>query len=106
MEECRLLEIEGLDSFVNGIERDKDGVKNAIQFDYNNGLAEGSVNKLKVIKLIMYGRNGFELLKSKLLRLELKRKSTNFGKKYLTNYKKITSLACGESVTVALDDII
>ena len=70
MEECRLLQIKELDSFVNGIERDKD----AIQFDYNNGLAEGSVNKLKVIKRIMYGRNSFELLKSKLLRLESKRK--------------------------------
>lgn len=74
MEECRLLGIEELDSFVNGIERDKDAVKNAIEFDYNNGLAEGSVNKLKVIKRIMYGRNSFELLKSKLLRLELKRR--------------------------------
>ncbi|MCI7813032.1 MAG: transposase, partial [Robinsoniella sp.] len=39
-----------------------------------NGLAEGSVNKLKVVKRIMYGRNSFDLLKSKLLRLELKRK--------------------------------
>ncbi len=28
--------------------------------NYNNGLAEGSVNKLKVIKRIMYGRNNFE----------------------------------------------
>ena len=35
---------------------------------------EGSVNKLKVVKRIMYGRNSFELLKGKLLRLELKRK--------------------------------
>ena len=34
---------------------------------YNNGLAEGSVNKLKVIKRIMYGRNSFELLKAKVL---------------------------------------
>jgi transposase len=41
--------------------------------DYNNGLAEGSVNKLKVVKRIMFGRNSFKLLKSKLLRLELKR---------------------------------
>ncbi len=41
--------------------------------DYNNGLAEGSVNKLKVVKRIMFGRNSFKLLKIKLLRLELKR---------------------------------
>lgn len=30
-------------------------------------LAEGSVNKIKLIKRIMYGRNSFELLKSKIL---------------------------------------
>lgn len=48
--------------------------KNAIKMGYNNGLAEGSVNKLKVVKRIMYVRNSFELLKAKLLQLELKRK--------------------------------
>lgn len=68
------MEIDELNSFANGIRRDITAVKNAILFDYNNGLAEGSVNKLKVVKRIMYGRNSFELLKGKLLRLELKRK--------------------------------
>lgn len=63
-----------LNSFINGITRDIDAVKNAITFSYSNGLAEGSVNKLKVIKRIMYGRNSFELLKKKLLRLEFNRK--------------------------------
>ncbi len=63
-----------LNSFINGITRDIEAVKNAIVFEYNNGLAEGSVNKLKVIKRIMYGRNSFELLRKKLLRLELRRK--------------------------------
>ena len=63
-----------LHSFVNGIERDIDAINNAIIYSYNNGLAEGSVNKLKVIKRIMYGRCSFELLKSKLLRLEKMRK--------------------------------
>lgn len=74
LEETEALEIDELSSFVNGIKRDIDAVKNAIRFDYHNGLAEGSVNKLKVVKRIMYGRNSFELLKGKLLRLELKRK--------------------------------
>lgn len=74
LEEAEKLEIEQISSFVNGIRKDIDAVKNAIELDYNNGLAEGSVNKLKVVKRIMYGRNSFELLKSKLLRLELKRK--------------------------------
>jgi len=48
-------------------------VKNAIKYEYNNGLAESSVNKLKVIKRIMYGRNSFEMLRRKLLLLENKR---------------------------------
>lgn len=74
IDECELLEIDELSSFVNGIQRDMDAVKNTIQFEFNNGLAEGSVNKLKVVKRIMYGRNSFDLLKSKLLRLELKQK--------------------------------
>lgn len=40
-------------------------------YSYNNGLAEGSVNKIKVIKRVMYGRNSFELLKAKVLFGEL-----------------------------------
>ena len=47
--------------YVNGIRQDIVAVKNGIVMQYNNGLAEGSVNKLKVIKRIMYGRNSFEL---------------------------------------------
>jgi len=42
-------------------------IKNGITYEYNNELAEGSVNKIKVIKRIMYGRNSFELLKAKIL---------------------------------------
>ncbi|WP_407308165.1 transposase [Desulfosporosinus sp. SB140] len=61
-------------SFIKGIARDIIAVKNAIKYDYNNGLAEGSVNKLKVVKRIMYGRNSFEMLRKKLLRLEKRRK--------------------------------
>ena len=74
LSEAEALKIDQIDSFVTGIRKDITAVKKAIELDYNNGLAEGSVNKLKVVKRIMYGRNSFELLKGKLLRLELKRK--------------------------------
>lgn len=74
MDEAERLELKQICSFVNGLRRDIDAVKKAIELDYNNGLAEGSVNKLKVVKRIMYGRNSFELLKGKLLQLELRRK--------------------------------
>jgi len=55
---------------VNGLKRDFQAVRNAIIYEYNNGLAEGSVNKLKVIKRIMYGRNKFEMLRQKVFLLE------------------------------------
>ena len=56
-----------LQTYVNGIRQDIVAVKNGIAMQYNNGLAEGSVNKLRVIKRIMYGRNSFELLKANVL---------------------------------------
>ena len=60
-----------LKSFVDGLKHDIFAIKNAIMFDYNNGLAEGSVTKIKLIKRIMYGRNSFALLKAKVLMHEL-----------------------------------
>ncbi len=68
--EAEKLEITEVNSFLAGLKKDLDAVKNSIMYSYNNGLAEGSVNKLKVIKRIMYGRNSFELLKLKVLNLE------------------------------------
>jgi len=64
------LKIRKKDKFVNGLKRDMQAVRNAIIYEYNNGLAEGSVNKLKVIKRIMYGKNKFEMLRQKVLLLK------------------------------------
>lgn len=68
--EAATLELNELTSFLNGIKQDIEAVENACTLPYNNGLAEGSINKLKTIKRIMYGRNSFELLRHKLLLLE------------------------------------
>ncbi len=70
IENATALENREISSFINGITRDINAIKNAIQYDYNNGLAEGSVNKLKVVKRIMYGRCSFEMLRKKILRRE------------------------------------
>ena len=56
-EKASNLKIKKIDKFVNGLKRAMLAVRNAIIYEYNNGLAEGSVNKLKVIKRIMYGRS-------------------------------------------------
>ena len=61
------LKIEEIDTYVNGLTADIEAVKNSIRYKYSNGLAEGSVNKIKLIKRIMYGRNSFYLLKAKIL---------------------------------------
>lgn len=46
----RQLHIPEMDSFIIGLERDFEVVKNAVIYAYNNGIAKGSVNKVKVIK--------------------------------------------------------
>lgn len=68
--ETEKLDITEVNSFLTGLKKDLAAVKNGIIYSYNNGLAEGSVNKLKLVKRIMYGRSSFALLKSKLLWLE------------------------------------
>ncbi|XER08400.1 ISL3 family transposase ISCsa1 [Sporomusa rhizae] len=73
MLQAEKLDISEISSYVSGLNNDISAVKNAIRLKFSNGLAEGSVNKLKVIKRIMYGRCSFKLLKSKLLRLELQK---------------------------------
>lgn len=61
------MNISELDIFIAGIERDFEAVKNAINVEYSNGLAEGTVNKIKFIKRIMYGRSKFDTLRNKIL---------------------------------------
>ena len=56
-----------ISSFANGIIRDIDAVRNAIICEYNNGMAEGWVNKIKRFKHTMYGRASFPILRSKVL---------------------------------------
>lgn len=64
------LSYEVLLGFTVGIKKDLAAVSMAVLLDYNNGLAEGSINKIKVIKRIMYGRCSFNLLRNKILLLE------------------------------------
>lgn len=51
-----------LQSFATGIEKDKDAVKNGLTWWINNGMVEGHVTKLKLIKRQGYGKAGFPLL--------------------------------------------
>jgi transposase len=59
--------IRELESFVTGVERDKAAVVAGLTLPYNNGLVEGKVNKLKMIKRMGYGRAEFPLLRQRVL---------------------------------------
>ena len=62
--DSRIRELQG---FVLGVERDKAAVVAGLTLPQNNGLVEGKVNKLKLIKRMMYGRAGFSLLRQRVL---------------------------------------
>jgi transposase len=60
-------QIPELGSFLTGIERDKSAVVAGLTRPQNNGLVEGKVNKLKLIKRMGYGRAEFPLLRQRVL---------------------------------------
>ena len=56
-----------LKAFITGIKMDFKAVRNTIKYNVTNGITEGFVNKLKVVKRVMYGRAGLDLLKKKMI---------------------------------------
>lgn len=56
-----------LKTLIKGIKNDFDAVLNSVKYKLTNGLAEGTVNKIKVIKRFCYGRAKGELLKKRVL---------------------------------------
>ena len=50
---------------------DLEAARNAVTETWSNGQTEGQVNKLKTLKRAMYGRAGAELLRARLLPLEV-----------------------------------
>ena len=56
-----------LKSFAGGLLKDYDAVRAALELEWSNGQVEGQVNRLKVIKRIMYGRANFDLLRLRVL---------------------------------------
>lgn len=62
--ESDLLELQ---SFASGIEKDKVAVRAGLTWPLNNGMVEGFVTKLKLIKRQTYGKAGFALLRRRVL---------------------------------------
>lgn len=59
--------IKELQSFVRSIERDKSAVLAGLTLPHSNGIVEGKVNKLKLMKRMGFGRAGFPLLRQRML---------------------------------------
>jgi transposase len=56
-----------LASFAKRLERDKDAVLAALRLPWSNGMMEGQIHSLKLLKRQMYGRAGFHLLRERVL---------------------------------------
>lgn len=56
-----------LESFAKGLLNDLEAVEYAVSSDWSNGLVEGTNNRLKTVKRMMYGRCGRQLLEAKML---------------------------------------
>jgi len=53
--------------FARVLERDRAAVENALRYEWSNGVTEGHINKLKLIKRSMYGRANFDLLRRRVV---------------------------------------
>ena len=62
-------ELEEIVRFARVLHRDLEAVKNAIELPWNNGQAEGQINRLKTLKRAMYGRARPELMRARMLPL-------------------------------------
>ena len=49
------------------MEKDESAIRAAISTKWSNGVVEGHVNRLKMLKRQMYGRAGFELLRRRVM---------------------------------------
>lgn len=54
-------------SFANGMTKDIDAVRAAIELQWSNGQTEGQITKLKLVKRQMYGRGKLDLLEARLI---------------------------------------
>lgn len=56
-----------IQTFALGLRKDWDAVRAAFTVEWSNGMVEGHVNRLKLIKRQMYGRANFDLLRLRVL---------------------------------------
>jgi transposase len=65
--DTRVCGIRAAQTFAAGLVADGAAVRAALTTPWSNAQAEGQITKLKLIKRLMYGRTGFELLRRRVL---------------------------------------
>jgi transposase len=65
--QVRASHIPELQRFARSLQRDKDAVLAGLTLQESNGVVEGKINKLKLIKRMMFGRAEFPLLRQRVL---------------------------------------
>lgn len=71
IESCSQSEHSRIANFAKGLRQDFDAVDFAVSSAKSNAFVEGSNNKIKMVKRVMYGRCGIKLLKAKLAGMRL-----------------------------------
>jgi len=67
LEKVEASHLPAFQTFVTGVQKDKDAVLAGLTLPWSNGPLEGNVNRLKLIKRSMYGRVDIDLLKLRVL---------------------------------------
>jgi transposase len=67
LEQCEQCGVSELVGFAQGLRRDYAAVKASLRYRWSQGVVEGHINRLKMLKRQMYGRAGFALLRKRVL---------------------------------------
>lgn len=67
IEKARASGVAELVEFAKGLVRDRAAVEASLRYKWSNGMTEGHVNRLKMIKRTAYGRASFALLRQRVL---------------------------------------
>lgn len=59
-------EAKEIQRYVTAIKEDLDAVKASFVYTFNTSIVEGQINRLKMLKRMMYGRTSIELLEKRV----------------------------------------
>jgi transposase len=90
LDKAQASHLQAFESFVTGVQQDKEAVLAGLTLVWSTGPVEGQVNRLKLIKRSMYGQADLDLLKHRVLHHD--KKSLERKNKKNTTSKHTTSL--------------